>query len=403
MAGPMEGVKVVELGVWVAGPAAGVILADWGADVVKIEPPGIGDPARTFAKMFGADMPFNPPFEMDNRNKRSIVLDLGNEAGREVAFELIDEADVFITNVRPAALRRLGFDPETLRARNARLVYALITGYGLEGEEKDRAAYDIAAFWARSGIAASLMQPGTHPPFQRGGMGDHNTGLAAAGAISAALYKREKTGEGQLVSTSLLREGMFTMSFDMALSLRFGVPVAVGNRKTMPNAAINNYEDSEGRWFWIVGLEGERHWPPLARAVGHPEWTRDERFETPLARAMNAEALIAELDAIFRTRTRAEWGEIFDAEIDLWWAPVLTIEEVLADPQAHAAGGFVEVPDGEATTLLPATPVDFHGTPGEQRCMAPAHGEHSDVILGGLGRSAHEIAALREKGAFGSA
>jgi len=397
----MEGVKVVELGVWVAGPAAGCILGDWGTDIVKIEPPGVGDPARTFAKMFPADMPWNPVFEMDNRNKRGIVLDLTNDEGRAIALELIDEADVFLSNVRPAALKRLGLDSETLCARNPRLIYSIITGYGLEGEEADRAAYDIAAFWARSGIAASLMQPGANPPFQRGGMGDHNTGLAAAGAISAALFAREKSGVGQVVSTSLIREGMYTMSFDMALSLRFGIPVAVGDRKAMPNPAINNYKDSEGSWFWIVGLEGERHWPPLARAVGHPEWIEDPRFATPLDRAVNATELIAMLDAIFATRTRTEWGEIFDAEDDLWWAPVQTIEEVLADPQAHAAGGFVEVPDGEGTTLLPATPVDFHGTPGEQRWMAPEPGQHAEEILAEMGRGAEEIVRLRAEGALG--
>lgn len=401
MAGPMHGVKVVEMGVWVAGPAAGCILADWGADVVKIEPPGIGDPARTFQKMFGVDLPFNPIFENDNRNKRSIVLDLTKADGCAVALELIDEADVFVTNVRGAGLARLGLDPDSLMARNPRLVYGAITGYGLEGPEADRAAYDIAAFWARSGIAASLTQPGGMPPFQRGGMGDHNTGLAAAGAISAALFAREKTGRGQLVSTSLLREGMYTMSFDMSLCLRFGIPVAVADRKSMGNPAINNYRDRDGRWFWLVGLEGERHWPPLARAAGHPEWIDDPRFAEPAARAANAAELIARLDAIFATKTREEWGAIFDAEHELWWAPVQSLDEVLQDPQAHAAGGFVEVPDGVATTLLPATPVDFHGTKIEHRCMAPAHGEHGEEILRELGRTPAQIATLRGSGALG--
>ena len=188
MPGPMEGVRVIELGVWVAGPAAGCILADWGADVVKLEPPGIGDPARTFSKMMGADLPFNPPFEMDNRNKRSLGLDLATPDGRALADELLAEADVFLTNIRPAALARLGLDPERLGERFPRLVYGEITGYGREGQDADRAAYDIAAFWARSGVAASLTQPGGQPPFQRGGMGDHNTGLAAAGAISGASF-----------------------------------------------------------------------------------------------------------------------------------------------------------------------------------------------------------------------
>jgi crotonobetainyl-CoA:carnitine CoA-transferase CaiB-like acyl-CoA transferase len=394
----MHGVKVVELGVWVAGPAAGGILADWGADVIKIEPPGVGDPARTFSSMLGGDLPFNPIFEMDNRSKRSIVIDLSVDEGRELALELIDRADVFVTNVRMSALARLGLDHETLTARFPRLVYASISGYGLTGPDADRAAYDIAGFWARSGIAASLTSPGQPPPFQRGGMGDHNAGLAAVAAVSAALFSREKSGRGQLVSTSLLREGLYTLSFDLALGVRFGVPLQVAERKAMGNPCINNYADKDGRWFWIVGLEAERHWPPLARAVGHPEWIDDPRFATAAGRAENAPELIRLLDEIFASRTREEWGGIFDAEEDLWWAPVQTIEEVLADPQVLAAGGLVEVPDGEGTTLLPATPVDFGETQWAPRWMAPGHGQHSVEVLTELGRSEQDIAALRERG-----
>jgi crotonobetainyl-CoA:carnitine CoA-transferase CaiB-like acyl-CoA transferase len=341
---------------------------------------------------------------MDNRGKRSIALDLACDAGREVFLELVEGADVFVTNIRLEALRRLRIDPKTLAERCPRLVYGLITGYGMDGPEKDRAAYDIAAFWARSGLADSLAQEGQAPPFQRGGMGDHNAGLAAAGGISAALFARVRSGRGQLVSTSLLREGLFTLSFDLSIGCRFGVGVQKADRRLMPNPAINAYQDSEQRWFWIVGLDGERHWPPLARAVGRPEWIDDARFATPEARARNAEELIAALDQIFGTRTRAEWGETFDAEKDLWWAPVQSAEEVLADPQAHAAGGFVEVPDGAGTTLLPATPVDFHETPDGPRHLAPRHmapetpGSDTDAVLRELGRDAAAIAELRASG-----
>jgi crotonobetainyl-CoA:carnitine CoA-transferase CaiB-like acyl-CoA transferase len=395
MAGPLEGIKVVEMGVWVAGPAAGCVLADWGADVVKIEPPGIGDPARTFSRMLGADLPSNPIFENDNRSKRSIALDLSKPEARGIALELLDGADVFVTNVRMAGLARLGLDPKSLAERNPRLVYGAISGYGFSGPDADRAAYDIAGFWARSGIAHALTSKGSHPPFQRGGMGDHNAGLALAGGISAALYTRERTGKGQLVTTSLLREGLYTLSFDLSVSLRFGVGIAVADRKAMGNPCINNYQDKDGRWFWLVGLEGERHWPPLARVAGHPEWIDDPRFSGPAQRAQNATALIAELDAIFATKTREDWSEVFAREQDLWWAPVQSADEVLADPQVHAAGGFVEVPDGDATTLLPNTPVDFAGTPGAPRAMAPSLGQHSDEILGELGRRPEQIAALR--------
>ena len=397
--GPLEGIRVVELGVWIAGPAAGGILADWGADVVKIEPPGIGDPARLFQAMLGADLPFNPPFEMDNRSKRSIGLDLGKPEGRALALELIARADVFVTNVRPAALARLGLDAGTLVAKFPRLVYGLITGYGSEGPDKDKAAYDISGFWARSGIAHMLTQPGSHPPFQRGGMGDHGTGMVAAGAICAALVSRAKTGNGQLVSTSLLRQGLYTLSFDLATALRLGTGLAVAKRKSMGNPCINNYQAKDGKWFWVVGLEADRHWPPLCRAAGHPEWADDPRFATPRDRAKNAEPLIAALDAAFASKTRAEWAEIFDAIPDMWWAPVQDLEEVIADEQVRAAGGFCEVPDDGATTTFPATPADFAGTPWAPRWMAPARGQHSDEVLDALGKSADEIAALRERGA----
>src|SRR5262245_15089337 len=170
MPGPLEGVRVVELGVWIAGPAAGLVLADWGADVVKIEPPGTGDPARTFSRMLGGDLPFNPPFEMDNRSKRSIAIDLTRPAR---------PAPPAAPAVRPGALARLALAPVALLSVPPRLVYALLTGYGMEGPDADRAAYDIAAFWARSGVAGLLTQPGGQPPFQRGGMGDHGAGLSA--------------------------------------------------------------------------------------------------------------------------------------------------------------------------------------------------------------------------------
>jgi crotonobetainyl-CoA:carnitine CoA-transferase CaiB-like acyl-CoA transferase len=401
MAGPLEGIKVVEMGVWVAGPAAGAILADWGADVVKIEPPGVGDPSRLFSSMLGGDLPFNPIFENDNRSKRSIVVDVRKEEGTEIVLDLLKDADVFISNIRPAALARLGLDCDTLCERFPKLIYGLITGYGRAGEDADRAAFDVAAFWARSGIAAALTPEGATPPFQRGGMGDHNAGLALSSGISAALFKRTQTGKGQVVSTSLLREGLYTLSFDLSVTARFGVGIQAGNRKTMGNPAMNCYADQDGRFFWLVGLEGERHWPPLARVVGHPEWVEDPRYAHPVARAENAVGLIEELDAIFATRTREEWGKIFDAEEDLWWAPVQSIEEVFADPQTHAAGGFVEVPDGEGTTLLPSTPVDFDGTPWAPRAMAPDHGQHTDEILAELGRSGTEIETLRANGVLG--
>lgn len=383
MAGPVEGVKVVELGVWVAGPAAGGILADWGADVIKIEPP-TGDPARMFGRMLGCDMGLNPPFEMDNRSKRSVVLDLGTDAGRATAFELLAGADVFLTNVRPGALQRLRLDFESVSAANPRLVYGLITGYGENGPDADRAAFDVAAFWSRAGVAHLLTRPGETPPFQRGGMGDHSAGMTMAAAVCAALLTRERTGAGQLVTTSLYRQGAYTVSFDLNTYLMSGQPIAIGQRESMGNPCMNNYAAQDGRRFWIVGLEPERHWPALCRAVGRPEWRDDPRFADARSRAANSAALIVALDEIFATRPLDEWAQIFAGEPDFFWSPVNTLEDVVADEQFHAAGGIVDVPDGDAAVPMVATPADFHGTPWAPRSAAPELGQHTEEVLADL-------------------
>src|ERR1700758_1579277 len=348
MPGPGEGIRVVELGVWVAGPAAGGILADWGADVIKIEPPN-GDPARMFGRMLGCDLGMNPPFEMDNRSKRSVVLDLTTDDGRFTALELISDADVFLTNVRPGALKRIELDFETLAARTPRLVYGLITGFGETGPDADRAAYDVAAFWSRAGIAHLLTRPGDTPPFQRGGMGDHAAGMTMAAAVCASLVARQRSGKGQLVTTSLYRQGAYTVSFDLNTYLLTGQPIAIGQRETMGNPCMNNYAAADGRRFWIVGLEADRHWPALCKVVQRPDWLADARFADARTRAANAVELIAELDEIFATKPLDKWAEVFAAEPEFFWSPINTIEDVVADDQFHAAGGVVYVPDGESS------------------------------------------------------
>ncbi|MBX7430803.1 CoA transferase [Mycobacterium sp. Y57] len=388
MAGPLRGIRVVELGVWVAGPAAGGILADWGADVVKIEPPG-GDPARGFGRMLGI-APLDrhhvsPPFEMDNRGKRSVVLDLTTGEGRSRALDLLADADVFLTNIRTGALRRLGLEFEAVAAANPRLVYGLITGYGEAGPDADRPAYDVAAFWARAGLAHLLTRPGDTPPFQRGGMGDHSAGMTLAAAVCAALVARARTGVGQLVSTSLYRQGAYTVSFDLNTFLLTGHSIAIGRRESMANPCMNNYTAADGRRFWLVGLQGDRHWPALCAAVERPEWLVDDRFATGAARAGNAVGLIAELDAIFAGKTLDEWSEVFAAHPDLFWSPINSIEDVVADEQFHAAGGIVYVPDAAGSGVpMVASPADFHGTPAQPTGCAPGLGEHTAEVLAEL-------------------
>ncbi len=396
--GPLDGIRVVELGVWVAGPGAAGILADWGADVVKIEPPS-GDPARSFQRMLGGDLDVNPVFELDNRGKRGIVLDLSSERGLDVAERLLAGADVFVTNLRPAALDRLGLGPDGVLERHPGLVYAVITGYGLDGPDAGRAAYDIAAYWARAGIAEALRVPGGPLPFQRGGMGDHSAAMTAAAMVSAALVGRARTGRGGLVSTSLLRQGAYTLGFDVNVALMWGRTLATATRETMGNPTVNNYTAGDGRPFWIVGLEGDRHWPALTRVVRRPEWLTDPRFADARGRARNARILVGELDAVFATRPLAEWAAAFDAEPDMFWSPVNTVEDLLDDAQFHAAGSVVEVPDESGGWSMLATPADFDGRPPVPRWRAPRLGEHTRAVLAELDLDQPAIDALVADGA----
>jgi crotonobetainyl-CoA:carnitine CoA-transferase CaiB-like acyl-CoA transferase len=395
MPGPMEGVRVVELAVWVAGPSAAGILCDWGADVVKIEPPE-GDPFRGVMALFGA-VGNNPPFELDNRGKRSLALDLRTEDGLAIAHQLLDQADVFVTNLRQGALARLRLDHETLCARNPRLIYAHVSGYGLGTSDADRAAYDVGAFWSRAGVASMITAPGASLPIQRGGMGDHTAGSQAAGAVAAALYSREKTGKGQVVTASLARTGAYMLGWDLNTALRTGMVPGPAVRDVFPNPLILNYELKDGQWVWLLMLQGDRHWPDFCRAIGHEEWMADPRFESLLLRAQNASALIGEIEQVLRERTLEEWGPIFDRE-NVWWAPVQTLDQVVADPVMAAAGAWVDVPTPDGPARMVASPVDFHGTPWQPRAGAPEVGQHTEEVLLDLGHDWDAIITLKEAG-----
>ena len=391
--GPLSGVRVVELGVWIAGPAAGGIMADWGADVIKIEPPE-GDPSRMFHAILGGALPTNPVFELDNRSKRSIVLDLQTDDDLATALELIAGADVFLSNIRTGALERLGLDYETLSEKFPELIYAHISGFGREGPDADRAAFDIAAFWARSGIAHLLTGPDQSPPFQRGGMGDHNTGLAAAGAVSAALFERTKSGQGQLISTSLFREGMYTIGFDLNTKLMWGTDIGNNDRRFASNPTANNYQLGDDRRIWVIGVDLHRHWPPLCRVAGLPELVDDERFATPRDRHHNAAELISMLDAAFATMDMAAVEAAGNDEPDFFWAPINSLDDLLADPQFRASGALVDVPDergSTATTTMVATPVDYSRTVVQPRALAPELGQHSDEIRDELKRQTKDL------------
>ncbi|MGD9755476.1 MAG: CaiB/BaiF CoA transferase family protein [Acidimicrobiia bacterium] len=395
MEGPLSGVKVVELGLWLAGPACGAVLADWGAEVVKIEPID-GDPFRGFAWYFGGAV--NPPFELDNRGKRSVAVDLRRPEGLEVARALLADADVFVTNYRPGGLERLGLDWERVHAHNPRLIYASITGYGLDGPERDRAAYDMGAYWARAGVAAALTLPGGDLPYQRGGMGDHLTGMALAGGVAAALYARDRTGEGQLVATSLLRAGMYQMGTDLNANVRAGTETVASSVRRVANPLLTGYRCADDKWVWLLCLEGDRHWPNVARALELAEVGDDERFTTMEGRRDHAEHVWDTLQARFLRRTRDEWAPVLDRE-GVWWAKVQQTHELVADEQAAAAGGFVEVPmpDG-STARMVATPVDFSGRSHFASLPTPELGQDTEVVLLELGYEWERIEGLKSAG-----
>ena len=394
MPGPMDAVRVVEMGVWVAGPSCGGILADWGADVVKVEPLA-GDPCRGLEWYYGGA---NPPFELDNRGKRSIAVDLTSDAGKEIVHGLLADADVFLTNYRPGGLERAGFDYETLHQRYPRLVYASVTGYGLTGPERDRAAYDVGAFWSRAGIAAALTPEGAELPYQRGGMGDHMTGMSTAGGVAAALFVRERTGEGQLVAVSLLRLGTYMLGWDHNVTARLGVDTVPTSRRAPANPLINSYRCADDRWLWMLGLEGERHWPDVVRALERPEWLDDPAFATMDARRDNSAQVTAAIGDVLATRTRSEWGTVFDRN-NVWWAPVQSTGDLVHDEQARAIGCYTPVPAPDGGTVdMVATPVDFSYSAWEVRAPVPELGQDTEVVLMELGYDWDRIEALKDEG-----
>ncbi|MFV2176879.1 CaiB/BaiF CoA transferase family protein [Actinomadura sp. LOL_016] len=382
---PLEGYRVVELGTWVAAPAATTMLADWGADVIKVEAPS-GDPFRYTLKLVGKDIEAAPPFEADNRGKRSVVLDLREERDRTTMERLLERSDVFVTNMRPKALERLGLDPESVRARHPRLVVGTLTGYGWSGPDRDSAGYDVSAFWARSGIASMLNPEGEAPPAIRPGMGDRAAASNLVAGVLAALLRRERTDEGGVVDVSLLRSGTYAIGNDLALQNYFGKRGRTRPRTEHETPLYNCYRARDGRWFWLVALEGDRHWPGLLEALGREDLGRDERFATARSRGRHRRELIEILDDEFARRPLDDWAARFETA-HVWWAPVQTLSEIVADPQADAIGAFVEQPGmgGAPPLRTVAVPVGFWGVEDEPRAGAPALGEHTAEVLGELG------------------
>lgn len=396
----LEGIKVIEMATYIAAPGAGGILADWGAEVVKIEPLS-GCPMRYTMQNVGAEhLKGSPIFDLDNRGKKGLAIDTSKPEGVEAVKRLVKDADVFITNVRPGGLERAGLDYESLKKVNPRLVYASVTGYGLEGPDRDRPGFDIAAFYARSGVGWLQTVKGKEPVTLRTGIGDHTTSMATVGGILAALVERQKTGVGRLVEASLLRAGIYAAGSDTAVQLRYG---KLGSTKSRHEALmpISNFFQTKDTWIVIVPRQGTVDWTAVCRAIGRPELETDERFDNPKKRRANAAELVDILDAAFAEHDVDYWRAKLDAE-DIIWAPLMRPADVFADPQAHAAGAYVKVPeeDGSGTYLAPASPIRFPGYDDTPKSASPALGQHTLETLQAAGFTDAEIDALRSSGAI---
>jgi crotonobetainyl-CoA:carnitine CoA-transferase CaiB-like acyl-CoA transferase len=397
--GPLKGVKVVEISMFQQGPVAGMRLGDLGADVVKIETKA-GDPARGFMSIIGAEAGLsgnNYYFEHNNRNKRSIVIDMKNPQGKAIFMKLIDQADVFLNNMSIDAPISLGIGPDDLMARNPRLIYAHASGWGRKGPDANDLSFDYTGI-ARAGLMMSAGEKDTPPADIIPGIGDEIGGLMSAWGITAALYAREKTGKGQVVDTSLLGSIIMMLGLPMEASAVLGQEFGRRVRVHAGNVLYNHYRCKDDKWLAIAHLQPDKYWPIVCRALGIQEIVGDPRFGSIEGRAKHAPELVAIFDARFATKTRDEWMKILKEEGCIC-TPIQSAIEVTRDPQAMANNYFIDVErPGWGKIKMVGFPWDFSGTPASWRREAPGLGEHTVEVLTEAGFSPEEIARFKEQG-----
>ena len=399
----MKGVRILEVAEHTFVPAASAVLADWGAEVIKVEHAERGDAMRSLGRTGVMDLSqgVHVILEHSNRGKKSIGLDLKKPAGLEVLYALAKTADVFLTNKLPHVLETLKIGVDALRAHNPKLIYVRGTAFGPKGPDAARGGYDMTSYWCRAGSAASCTPPGLPGIVPQPGpaYGDSIGGMTIAGGIAGALFKRERTGEPSIVDVSLLGMGTWAMAAGVALSLQTGKPWAMPSGAGGPgNPLVGVYPTSDGRFVSMVMLQGHYFWDDFCRHMGHEEWITDERFDSPENWMANAQAARDEIRAEMSKRTLAEWTERF-ATLNGQWAPVQNTLEVAADPQVRA-NGYIQgavTPDGVEFELA-ASPVQFDEEPTPTD-RSPEFNEHGDEILQGLGYDWDAILEMKAAGA----
>ena len=399
MGGMLEGVRVVEVSMWAYVPLAGVVLAEWGADVIKIEGPD-GDPIRNLVVGGVSGSGPNYTFELMNRGKKGMTLDLANPEAQAILHELVADADVFLTSILPGTRPKLGIDVDTIRSKNPGIIYAAGTGAGPEGPEAGKGGYDSISFWARGSVAASVTPDGLDPVgMPSGAFGDSLSGMALAGGIAAALAKKERTGEGSVVEGALLGTAMWAMQMAIIGAHVGGLDeMPKAGRKQAFNPLVNNYPTADGRWVALCMLQPDVYWAGLLTAIGRDDMTNDPRFADAGVRAQNVEACIDELDKTFLSQPLEHWKKALATQKGQW--DVLNKVSDLMKDEMAIANGFVQTVDYPGGHQLPmvSSPIRFDRVRPDL-LPAPAFGENTDEILGGLGWDEEKIIEAKISGA----